>query len=108
LAFVFKTPPQAPHRDRLSEEELLYLRTALAAENLYLSTAEDADERLGELRRMYEPYVNALSRYLYLPLPPWVSEANRADNWQTSAWQRVRSIQRGEGPLGISRGHFSI
>jgi hypothetical protein len=107
LAFVFKTPPQAPERDRLPEEELLYLRTALAAENLHLSTGGEADERLRELRRMYEPYVYALSRYLHLDLPPWVSEANRADNWQTSAWQRVRSIQRGEGPLGISRGHFS-
>jgi hypothetical protein len=106
LAFVFKTPPRPPERDRLSEEDLLHLRTALAAENLHLRTGEEADERLREPRRMYEPYVYALSRYLHLDLPPWVSDAGRRDNWQTSAWEWVRGIQRGEGPLGIRREHF--
>jgi hypothetical protein len=38
---------------------------------------------------MYEPYVEALSEYLALPLPPWVRERDRPDNWQTSAWDRV-------------------
>jgi hypothetical protein len=106
LAFVFKTPPRAPERDRLSEEDLLYLRTSLAAENLHLRTGGEADERLRELRRMYEPYVHALSRYLHLDLPPWVSDAGKSDNWQTSAWEWVRGIQRGEGPLGIKKEHF--
>jgi hypothetical protein len=106
LAFVFKTPPMPPEHDRLSDEDLLYLRTALAAENLHLRTGEEADERLRELRHMYEPYVYALSRYLHLDLPPWVSDAGKSDNWQTSAWEWVRGIQRGEGPLGIRKEHF--
>jgi hypothetical protein len=106
LALVFKTRPRAPERDRLSEEELLHLRTTLAAENLHLRTGGEADERLRELRRMYEPYVHALSQYLHLDLPPWVSDANRGDNWQTSAWDRVRGAKKGDGPLGIGRGHF--
>jgi Ion channel len=106
LAFVFKTRPRAPERDRLSEEELLHLRTTLAAENLHLRTGGEADERLRELRRMYEPYVYSLSRYLHLDLPPWISDADSRDNWQTSAWDRVRGARKGEGPLGIDRGHF--
>jgi hypothetical protein len=106
LAFVFKIPPLTPKRDRLSEEELVYLRTALAAENLHLRIGGEADERLRELRRMYEPYVYALSRYLHLNLPPWVSDAHRSDNWQTSAWDQVRGVKKGKGPLGIGRGHF--
>jgi hypothetical protein len=105
LAFVFKTPPRAPDRDRLSEQDLLLLRTALAAKNLHLRTGGEADERLRELRLMYEPYVHALSRYLRLNLPPWVSDTARSDNWQTSAWDRVRR-QKGKGPLGIGREHF--
>ena len=41
-----------------------------------------------ELRRMYEPYVYSLSRYLSLPLPNWISERSKPDNWRTSAWER--------------------
>jgi hypothetical protein len=106
LAFVFKTPPRTPERDRLSDEDLLYLRTALAAKNMGLRTGEEVNEKLRELRRMYEPYVHTLSRYLHLTLPPWISDADRRDNWQTSAWDWVRGIQRGEGPVGIKKEHF--
>jgi hypothetical protein len=55
---------------------------------------------------MYEPYVYALARYLHLDLPPWVSDAGKSDNWQTSAWEWVRGIQREQGPLGIRKEHF--
>ncbi|MGA8181607.1 MAG: potassium channel family protein [Desulfobacterales bacterium] len=106
LAFIFKTPPRTPERDRLSNDDLLYLRNALAAENVNLLSGEDVNEKLRELRRMYEPYVYALSQYLYLALPPWISDADRGDDWQRSAWDRVRGIQRGEGLLGVKKDHF--
>jgi hypothetical protein len=106
LAFVFNTPPRAPERDRLSDEDLLYLRTALADKNTDLWIGEGANERLSELRRMYEPYVYSLSQHLHLALPPWIPDDDRSDNWQRSAWDRVRGIQRGEGPLGIKKEHF--
>lgn len=106
LAFIFKTPPRTPIEDRLSNDDLLYLRNALAAENVKLKSGEEMKEKLRELRRMYEPYVYALSRYLYLALPPWISDADRKDDWQKSAWDRVRGVQRGEGQLGIKKDHF--
>lgn len=106
LAYVLKTPPQAPERDRLSRQGLLYLRTALSAGNLHLKSGEQADERLAELRGMYEPYIFSLSRHLHLELPPWIPDSDDSDNWQTSAWDRVRAARRGEGPLGIGRDHF--
>ena len=42
---------------------------------------------------MYEPFVNALSRYFVFPLPAiWVG-GPLVDNWQTSAWmKRTRGI----------------
>ena len=47
---------------------------------------------------MYEPYIEALAQHLAVPLPPWVREAERPDNWQTSAWDRVvRLPARGRG-----------
>jgi hypothetical protein len=36
---------------------------------------------------MYEPYVEALGRYLQMELPLWVATALQKDNWQTTAWE---------------------
>jgi hypothetical protein len=89
LAQVFSVsrPPRPP--DRLPPEQLARLRERLASGAMQLHAAPDLEERLAELRRMYEPYVEALGRYLALPLPPWVREGERPDNWQTSAWDKV-------------------
>jgi hypothetical protein len=66
---------------------------------LRLKARPDFDVRLAELRRMYEPYVVALARYLALPLPPWMRAVERPDNWQTSAWDpMVRLPTRDPAP----------
>jgi hypothetical protein len=31
---------------------------------------------------MYEPYAEALSRHLLMPLPAWMPPAGAPDNWQ--------------------------
>jgi hypothetical protein len=41
------------------------------------------------MRRLYEPYAEALSAYFCMPLPPWITDQPRKDNWLTVA--RVRS-----------------
>ena len=88
LAQVFSTPPGTAE-DRLPPAELERLRARLASGGMRLKARPDFAERLAELRRMYEPYVIALARYLALPLPPWIRAVERPDNWQTSAWDRV-------------------
>ncbi|HET7295846.1 MAG TPA: potassium channel family protein [Gemmatimonadales bacterium] len=88
LAQVFSTPP-GQAGDRLPAAELERLRERLARGGIRFEARPDFERRLSELRRMYEPYVIALSRYLALPLPPWIRAAERPDNWQTSAWDRV-------------------
>jgi Ion channel len=99
LAQVFSTPPRQAD-DRLPAAQLARLRERLAS--VKLTPGSDFEERLGTLRRMYEPYVVALARYLALPLPPWVRERERPDNWQTSAWDRVVKLP---GP-GAGEEHF--
>jgi len=97
LAQVFSTPPR-PTGERLSSAQLARLRERLASGGLGLRARPDFEPRLTELRRMYEPYVEALAQHLAVPLPPWVREAERPDNWQTSAWDRVvRLPARGRG-----------
>lgn len=69
-------------------------------------------EELTRLRFMYEPYVCALSAYLRLPLATWVPQSAKADNWQTSAWERslaaqgsARLVQVGEHAHSHSHSH---
>jgi hypothetical protein len=89
LAQIFNTPPRAPEPDRLPPANLARLRETLAAAGVLLRDGSGADRKLAELRRMYEPYVNALADYLCVILPAWTLAAGTIDNWQTSAWERI-------------------
>src|SRR5690242_15822030 len=86
LSQVFGTAPAALPHDRLPAEELRRIRDTLAQHGLKLLDGEDADRRLVELRRMYEPYIHALAAYLNQTLPPWIPQKKGKDNWQTTAW----------------------
>src|ERR1700740_3459184 len=87
LSQVFGTPPVPPPQERLSSADLRTLRDTLAKEGLKLRDGEEADSKLTDLRRMYEPYVYSLSNYLQLTLPPWIPQKKAKDNWQTTAWR---------------------
>ena len=89
LAQIFRTPPRTPGVDRLPPEVLTHLREGLAAAGVTLRGGLASDQRLRELRRLYEPYANALAEYLLMPLPPWLPATGGFDSWQTSAWERI-------------------
>jgi len=105
LAQVFSTPPKRAE-ERLSSAQLARLRQRLAAGGVSLRDRPDFEQRLTELRRMYEPYVAALAHYLAVPLPPWVREVERPDNWQTSAWDRVVKLPARGRAAGSEEEHF--
>lgn len=100
LSQIFNKPPVAPKVDRLSKTDLELMRELLGAAGVSLRQGEEANQKLTELRRSYEPYVNALAQHLFITLPPWFPSMNRADNWQTSAWERIssrlRSLQKSD------------
>ena len=73
LTRVFHLSPRAPGADRLSASDLERLLHLLAGAGRPPSDAAGAARRLAELRRTYEPYVNALADYLVMPLPAWMS-----------------------------------
>src|SRR5574340_685474 len=102
LAQIFRTPPRHPAADRLPHEQMLELRLALAEAGWKMEDGEAADQRLRELRAMYEPYVHALARYLRFALPGWLPPQRRHDNWQTSAWERI-SAGAGGAPCAEAR-----
>jgi hypothetical protein len=99
LSQVFGTAPAALPYDRLPAEELLRIRDVLAKHGLQLRDDEEADRRLNELRRMYEPYIHALASYLNQTLPPWIPQKKGKDNWQTTAWgQSAGLIEKEKEP----------
>jgi len=81
----------APGKDdgRLTSEGLAELRAALANSGTALRNEPGDDATLAELRAMYEPYTEVMSRYLMMPLPGWMPKARAADNWQTSAFENT-------------------
>jgi hypothetical protein len=88
ISQIFGTRPVSFERERMTDEELGTLRSALRDWGLNLRSGAEADDRLRSLRRLYEPYANGLSCHLLIQLPPWLPEHARADNWQTSAYDR--------------------
>ena len=92
ISQIFGTRPVSFERERMTDEELAHLRSALKGWGLTLRAGADADDRLRSLRRLYEPYANGLSCHLLIPLPPWLPEHARADNWQTSAYDRRATV----------------
>lgn len=92
LAQVLNCPPKRTDGARLPPGELQKLHEVLIAAKLSDCCSEDREEserRLGDLRRMYEPYVAALSERLLMPVGAWVPAKQIVDNWRTSAWARI-------------------
>jgi len=85
LTNVFNVKPRSWSVDRLDARtaDRLWqtaITTGLLAENGI------AKQRLTAIRSTYEPYLEALSEYLLMDLPPWVPPLDKQDNWETTAW----------------------
>jgi hypothetical protein len=107
LALVFRRPPQKATRDRLPPDMLVKLRAILTGDGLKLNEGEEADQKLTELRQMYEPYVNGLATFFRIKVPPWVAVETRMDNWQTSAWEsRGARFRKADREREDQRDHF--
>src|SRR5437867_11644527 len=92
LAQVLGRPPIDSARDRLPASELARLRAGLAAAGVVVDAGAGIDDKLAEMRRMYEPFVTALSEYLLMPLPAWRVGAAAHENWRASPWGQTRGL----------------
>lgn len=57
LSIVFDTPPCEPDEDRLPPTDLGRLLTVLRETGFNLSSSAGNDQKLNDLRYMYEPYI---------------------------------------------------
>jgi hypothetical protein len=97
----------SPHDpDRLAVADRDRLKTELAWRGVTLADKADSAERLAELRNVYEPYVQALSRRLLMTLPPWIHKERHKDNWQGGPWDRAIQARALEHPGHQTDDHF--
>ncbi|HEX8202012.1 MAG TPA: potassium channel family protein, partial [Isosphaeraceae bacterium] len=68
--------------DRLPPADFARLQESLTAAGLPLNEPVGARERLAAFQATYEPFLNGLSRHLHLPLPGWLPQEGKLDNWQ--------------------------
>lgn len=106
LAQIFAQTPPRDGYDRLPAEEHDRLRATLVKAGFVLRDDENSREKLIKLRQMYEPYLKALSRYLYMEIPPWILAKEISDNWRTSAWGRVSGVVMSEQHVEDHSDHF--
>lgn len=85
LCAVFHLVPSSPPVDRLSPGQVQRIEKFLSDAGLRLRCDEASLAKFAAMRAMYEPYANALSGYLLMPLPDWIPPEGARDNWQAMA-----------------------
>jgi len=106
LSQVFGTPPKPLPHDRLPAQDLRRIRDILAQHGMKLHDGVEADSKLTEFRKMYEPYIFALANYLNQTLPPWIPVKKGKDNWQTTAWAQSAGLIEKEVATVVADDHF--
>jgi hypothetical protein len=98
LAQIFSLKPLIDAPDRLPDERYQKLFQVLRESGTRVCRDEFSQDRLREMRALYEGYAGALSRYLRMPLPPWLADQPHKDNWMTVARVRARAEGAGAEP----------
>lgn len=105
LSQVVSQDPIFDAADRLPHARYEELYGALCQGGVSVCRDDQSEARLHELRGLYEPYGEALSRYFCMPLPPWMTDQPRKDNWLTVA--RVRGGAEAANPEIAHAGSLS-
>jgi hypothetical protein len=91
LTQIFSLRPIDDAPDRLPPESYRKLFDFLCENGVGLCHDSHSGERLREMRVLYEGYAEAMSRFLSMPLPPWLADRPHKDNWQTVARLRAQT-----------------
>jgi hypothetical protein len=89
LAQVIRSPYDPNPTDRLPAPELAHLRKSLAGRGVRLKEGSDFEDKLRQLRALYEPYSQSIARTLLITLPPWTHSEKKKDNWEAGPWDRA-------------------
>ncbi len=104
LAQIFSLDPVEDAPDRLPAEHYQKLYDVLCQSGVWICRDLLSNDRLREMRLLYEGYAEALSRFLFMPLPPWISDQPYKDNWLTVAKLRAKA-KSASGPTADAASH---
>jgi hypothetical protein len=96
LSQVFHATPHEPDHDRLTSDGLAQIRAQLERSGVVAHSGPEADRKLTELRKLYEPYLATLGKRFVFSIPDWSPATARVDNWRTSAWEKLASSAPGK------------
>jgi Ion channel len=91
LSQIFLLAPANNAQDRLTATRYEQLYNLLCQSGVSVCRDGHSFERLREMRALYEGYAEALSKYLCMPLPPWMADAPHKDNWLAVAKLRAQT-----------------
>jgi hypothetical protein len=104
LSQILRLRPRESAPNRLAHDDLPKVR-ALLIECGVPGCTDAGDAKLKELRSMYEPYLDVLSKLLLMPLPSWGAEV--APNRDTTVWGRITSeMPGGHASARVDSDHF--
>jgi len=87
-ASIFRIGPRHPRLDRLPAAEFSQLCRLIASGRTPLRAERVVEAELARLRSTYEPHANALGKYFFMALPPWIPRERASDNWRITSWER--------------------
>lgn len=94
LTQVYGLTPRVHGMPRVRPEHIEAMRSKYHGDVGRLRDPDEGAELLDEIVRGYQPYVDALSEHLLMPLPPVEAEEEPEDNWQRSPWEVFRPERR--------------
>jgi hypothetical protein len=83
LTQIFSLKPVNEGPDRLPPDRYEQLRDIVCQSGMNACRDLQFYDRLRDMRALYEGHATALSNFLYMPLPPWIAEQPKRDNWNT-------------------------
>lgn len=101
LTQIFSLTPLHHAPDRLPPERYEEMYGMLCQAGVSVCRDGKSMERLRQMRVLYEPYAEALSRYFWMPLPPWVPDPARKDNWLTVKKLRASAEEGSPAPASV-------
>lgn len=91
LSQIFSLVPVKEMQDRMPSEEFQKLQDRLCSHGVPLCRDDKSQQRLRHMRQLYEGHAEALSRFLCMPLPPFVTLHPHKDNWLSVAKLRAET-----------------
>ena len=91
LSQTLRLRPAYAEQVPIGPETLDELRAWLAKAGVRLAPGIEADRRLAELRALYVPFAEPISKMLLMPLPPCLPPPKTRYNWETTAWARTHA-----------------